>query len=156
MSKDQFSKLRVRDADRSQQAILVAARDEFAQHGLGGARVDRIAQRVKLNKPLAPRPEREVADVVWHVWIADDPARALEELRDFLPGNQTEIDRLEAEQRDRYPLQVLLPDRSLQELVNRYHDLGLSLLSPAAPQPGVSNVKLSGKMVQYEVDFVRK
>ena len=52
MSKDQFSKLRVRDADRSQQAILVAARDEFAQHGLGGARVDRIAQRVKLNKRL--------------------------------------------------------------------------------------------------------
>lgn len=52
MSKDQFSKLRVRDADRSQQAILVAARDEFAQHGLGGARMDRIAQRVKLNKRL--------------------------------------------------------------------------------------------------------
>jgi AcrR family transcriptional regulator len=43
---------RSRDSDRSQQAILVAARDEFAQHGLGGARVDRIAERAQLNKRL--------------------------------------------------------------------------------------------------------
>ncbi|MBA3593598.1 MAG: TetR family transcriptional regulator [Pseudomonadota bacterium] len=43
---------RSRDADRSQQAILLAARDEFAQHGLGGARVDRIAERADLNKRL--------------------------------------------------------------------------------------------------------
>jgi AcrR family transcriptional regulator len=41
-----------RDADRSQQAILLAARDEFALYGLGGARVDRIAERAKLNKRL--------------------------------------------------------------------------------------------------------
>ena len=43
---------RSRDADRSQLAILLAARDEFAQHGLGGARVDRIAQRADVNKRL--------------------------------------------------------------------------------------------------------
>lgn len=43
---------RLRDADRSQQAILVAARDEFAQYGLAGARVDRIAERAALNKRL--------------------------------------------------------------------------------------------------------
>lgn len=43
---------RSRDADRSQLAILVAARDEFAQHGLGGARVDRIAERADVNKRL--------------------------------------------------------------------------------------------------------
>jgi AcrR family transcriptional regulator len=43
---------RSRDADRSQQAILLAARDEFAQHGLGGARVDRIAERASVNKRL--------------------------------------------------------------------------------------------------------
>jgi AcrR family transcriptional regulator len=41
-----------RDADRSQQAILMAARDEFAQYGLGGARIDRIAARAQLNKRL--------------------------------------------------------------------------------------------------------
>lgn len=43
---------RSRDADRSQLAILVAARDEFALHGLGGARVDRIAERADVNKRL--------------------------------------------------------------------------------------------------------
>lgn len=43
---------RLRDADRSQNAILLAARDEFAEHGLGGARVDRIAERAGLNKRL--------------------------------------------------------------------------------------------------------
>ncbi|WP_418315033.1 TetR family transcriptional regulator [Piscinibacter sakaiensis] len=41
-----------RDADRSREAILVAARDEFAAHGLGGARVERIAERAGLNKRL--------------------------------------------------------------------------------------------------------
>ncbi|MBK6867236.1 MAG: TetR family transcriptional regulator [Burkholderiales bacterium] len=47
-----FPEPRVRDADRSQAVILLAARDEFAQHGLGGARVDRIAQRADVNKRL--------------------------------------------------------------------------------------------------------
>jgi len=43
---------RQRDADRSQSIILAAARDEFADHGLGGARMDRIAERAGLNKRL--------------------------------------------------------------------------------------------------------
>ena len=43
---------RLRDADRSQATILAAARDEFAEHGLGGARMDRIAERAWLNKRL--------------------------------------------------------------------------------------------------------
>src|SRR5438067_13471775 len=43
---------RLRDADRSQGAILAAARDEFAECGLGGARVDRIAERAGVNKRL--------------------------------------------------------------------------------------------------------
>jgi len=43
---------RARDAERSREAILGAARDEFAAHGLGGARVDRIAERAGLNKKL--------------------------------------------------------------------------------------------------------
>ena len=43
---------RSRDADRSQLAILAAARDEFARHGLSGARMDRIAENAKLNKRL--------------------------------------------------------------------------------------------------------
>jgi AcrR family transcriptional regulator len=44
--------LKTRDAERSQKAILVAATTEFAEHGLGGARVDRIAERASLNKRL--------------------------------------------------------------------------------------------------------
>ena len=43
---------RQRNADRSQGIILAAARDEFAEHGLGGARMDRIAERAGLNKRL--------------------------------------------------------------------------------------------------------
>ncbi len=43
---------RGRDADRSQQAILTAARDEFHEHGLGGARMDRIAERAAVDKKL--------------------------------------------------------------------------------------------------------
>jgi AcrR family transcriptional regulator len=43
---------RQRDAERSQGTILAAARDEFAEHGLGGARMDRIAERAGLNKRL--------------------------------------------------------------------------------------------------------
>lgn len=43
---------RLRDADRSQSTILAAARDEFAEYGLGGARMDRIAERAGLNKRL--------------------------------------------------------------------------------------------------------
>jgi AcrR family transcriptional regulator len=43
---------RTRDAERSREIILLAARDEFAEHGLGGARVDRIAERAGLNKKL--------------------------------------------------------------------------------------------------------
>ena len=43
---------RQRDADRSQSIILAAARDEFAEHGLGGARMERIAERAGLNKRL--------------------------------------------------------------------------------------------------------
>src|SRR5438309_10515003 len=43
---------RQRDADRSQLTILAAARDVFAEFGLGGARVDHIAERAGVNKRL--------------------------------------------------------------------------------------------------------
>src|SRR5262245_40723125 len=46
------AEIRQRDADRSQQAILAAARDEFHEHGLGGARVERIAERAAVDKTL--------------------------------------------------------------------------------------------------------
>jgi AcrR family transcriptional regulator len=42
----------VRDSERTQAAILAAATQEFARHGLGGARVDRIAARARTNKRM--------------------------------------------------------------------------------------------------------
>ena len=44
--------LRTRDADRTQQEILRAATTEFAALGLGGARIDNIAERAGINKRL--------------------------------------------------------------------------------------------------------
>ena len=41
-----------RDPERNQERILKAATDEFARHGLGGARVDRIAARAGANKRM--------------------------------------------------------------------------------------------------------
>jgi AcrR family transcriptional regulator len=44
--------LRTRDADRTQEEILTAAMAEFAERGLGGARMDDIAERAGVNKRL--------------------------------------------------------------------------------------------------------
>src|SRR5262245_4786439 len=41
-----------RDPERTKQRILSAATEEFARYGLGGARVDRIAQRAGTNKRM--------------------------------------------------------------------------------------------------------
>jgi AcrR family transcriptional regulator len=41
-----------RDARATQERLLAAAIDEFAQHGLAGARIDRIAERADANKRL--------------------------------------------------------------------------------------------------------
>lgn len=43
---------RTRDAERTQQTILVAAEAEFSEHGLGGARMEQIATRAGVNKRL--------------------------------------------------------------------------------------------------------
>ena len=43
---------RTRDADRTQHAILRAAMDEFSHAGLGGARMENIAERAGVNKRL--------------------------------------------------------------------------------------------------------
>ena len=52
MRRDQGTGKPTRDAERTQAAILDAATQEFAGHGLGGARVDRIALRAKTNKRM--------------------------------------------------------------------------------------------------------
>ncbi|HMC15341.1 MAG TPA: TetR family transcriptional regulator [Albitalea sp.] len=47
-----IAELRTRDADRTRQEILRAAMDEFSESGLGGARIDSIAERAGINKRL--------------------------------------------------------------------------------------------------------
>lgn len=46
------TKARVRDAEATKARILKAAKQEFAKLGLGGARVDEIAERAKANKRM--------------------------------------------------------------------------------------------------------
>lgn len=43
---------RPRNPEATTKDILIAARDEFVEHGLNGARVDRIAKRANANKRL--------------------------------------------------------------------------------------------------------
>jgi len=45
-------KVNSRDPERTRQKILAAATEEFARYGLGGARVDRIAERAGANKRM--------------------------------------------------------------------------------------------------------
>src|SRR6266851_2077009 len=46
------SKSHRRDPDRTREAILSAAQDEFALKGLSGGRVDEIARRARANKRM--------------------------------------------------------------------------------------------------------
>jgi len=46
------SAVRIRDADATRKRILVAAKREFARLGLGGARIDTIAEKAKANKRM--------------------------------------------------------------------------------------------------------
>lgn len=55
------------DATDTKRRILVAASDEFSQYGLAGARVDRIADRAKVNKRsiyVHFGPKEELFDLV--------------------------------------------------------------------------------------------
>ncbi len=42
----------IRDAERTKMAVLAAATCEFAEHGMGGARIDLVARRARVNKQL--------------------------------------------------------------------------------------------------------
>lgn len=50
--KMQKTKVKIRDADATKARILAAAKSEFARLGLGGARVDEIAEKAKANKRM--------------------------------------------------------------------------------------------------------
>ena len=52
MPNDPKPEKRLRDAEATQARILAAAKKEFARSGLGGARIDEIAERAKANKRM--------------------------------------------------------------------------------------------------------
>ena len=90
---------RSRDADRSQLAILAAARDEFSRYGFAGARVDRIAENAQLNKRLIyyyftskdelflavlERTYADIRDAERALHLTDlEPAKAIRRLTEF-------------------------------------------------------------------------
>lgn len=79
---------RLRDADRSRQALLDAARHEFAGKGLAGARVSEIADRAGVNKQLISYyfgGKQGLYDALVERWLEQeremtDPAIGLDEL----------------------------------------------------------------------------
>lgn len=52
MPSDKKPEKRQRDAEATQARILAAAKKEFSKNGLGGARIDEIADRAKANKRM--------------------------------------------------------------------------------------------------------
>jgi hypothetical protein len=65
---------RTRDADRSQKDILDAALVEFTEQGLGGARMDRIAERAGVNKRLIYYYFESKESCSWRCWSGPTPA----------------------------------------------------------------------------------
>jgi AcrR family transcriptional regulator len=87
----------VRDAERTRAAILAAAIDEFAAHGLGGARVDSIAARAKANKRML------------YYYFGDKEAL-------YLAALEAAYERIRGEEQ-RLDLAHLPPEQALRELV---------------------------------------
>lgn len=113
----------------------------------------RTPQRVDIHAPT----QHSVADHVHHVWLVDDATAPLEILKPLLPDDEAVISHWIEQRKERYRLQLTISDSDLQGLVNRFDALGYTLVSPAAPQPGlIRKVAFSAKVVLYEVDFVKR
>ncbi|MFK7764341.1 MAG: TetR/AcrR family transcriptional regulator [Roseobacter sp.] len=92
------TKIRTRDADATKARILEAAKQEFAKLGLGGARVDEIAERAQANKRM-----------IYHYFGSKEALfRAV--LEDAYVGIRTAEQQLELDQ--------LPPRKALEKLVS--------------------------------------
>jgi hypothetical protein len=101
--------------------------------------------------------QRNVGNFVRHVWLVDDTASPLKALKMYAESDDELLDQLIARDSDRYLLQMMLSDKDLQSLVNRFEALEFNLLSPSEPQPsGYQTLKFTGKNVKYELDIIRK
>ncbi len=101
--------------------------------------------------------QRNVGNFVRHVWLVDDTASPLKALKMYAESDDELLDQLIARDSDRYLLQMMLSDKDLQSLVNRFDALKFNLLSPSEPQPSdYQTLKFTGKNVKYEIDIIRK
>ena len=104
-----------RDPERTRDAILAAAQDEFATKGLSGARVDQIARRANANKRM-----------IYHYFGSKDGLylAALERVYEGLRGTEVRLD-----------LGHLEPEEAIQRLVefnfdySRQHPELISLIN---------------------------
>jgi hypothetical protein len=101
--------------------------------------------------------QRNVGNFVRHVWLVNDTASPLKALKMYTESDDELLDQLIARASDRYLLQMMLSDKDLQSLVNRFDALEFNLLSPSEPQPSdYQTLKFTGKNVKYEIDIIRK
>jgi len=90
---------------------------------------------------------------VLHVWVVDDLAESRRRFVASLPEDSSHTEAAGVEDGAAY--QVLLPDRELQELVDKLAASGWSLVSPGFPQPGRgAELMGTGRVVRYDVHFV--
>ena len=89
---------------------------------------------------------------VQHVWVVSDMERSRRLLLEGLPESAQCLGLTEDEQMMSY--QLVVPDRDLQKLVNTLDRSGLSLVSPAAPQPQEKRAWGTPQKVMYTVSFV--
>jgi hypothetical protein len=102
-----------------------------------------------------PNRQRNVGNFVRHVWLVDDTASLLKALKMYTESDDELLDQLIARDSDRYLLQMMLSDKDLQSLVNRFDALKFNLLSPSEPQPSdYQTLKFTGKNVKYEIDII--
>ena len=114
-------------------------------------------QLIEGTPQIANSDALDVHGEVQHVWAMDDPVVPLIFLKTMLVNQKNVFEQMIRENHDRYHLKFKVTDRNLQELVDVLDKMNCELLSPDLPQPKQSSdFDMSGRTLQYDVDFVRR
>ena len=96
---------------------------------------------------------QSVGESVQHVWVVKDVTQAGEIFRANIPRHHSAVTDVSAD--GRIMFRIVINDRDMQSFVDRLNNAGLSLVSPALPQPGAAQtMQVFGKSVLYTVEFV--
>ena len=94
-----------------------------------------------------------IGDAVQHVWVVKDVKEATDLFRQCMPRHHSQITDVSAN--GQVMFRVVVSDRDMQSFVNRLNNAGLSLVSPALPQPESGQpLQILGKPVLYTVELV--